>query len=389
MSARYLNSLIKISGSDGSIIWRLGGIKSDFVLDGFNFSSQHDGRFRGGNSSVTLVSLFDNASDDFNRQPTSAAVSSGKLIALYTDEQPMTARLVHQWEHPDGQLSRRRGNVQMLGNGNFFICFSEKCYVTEFTADGRLLFEGKFLGDRNGVYRGSKFNFTASPDDGPTVKTFAYRINQRDAAAVSYVSWNGATEVKTWKFYGSQNKNTEYQLLGEARKTGFETVFTTDAYSEWNYVEALAANGAVLGRSKAGRAILVSAQHSGPGFHPNLPDKSGSPTASATPAPSETTGELFTSPITSSTPSSGATQASSNGTSLSGSDSVLKRVGAKSAITGLVGMVLLLGLSFAAGWFVRKHNERCWHARKSSEMGEYLKVEAEEEQRQPLAVHDG
>ena len=379
---------MKVSGADGSVIWRLGGKKSDFVLDGFNFTAQHDARFRGGNSSVQLVSLLDNASIDVAPTPNSAETSSGKLIALYTDEQPMTARIVQKWERPDGGLTKKCGNVQMLDNGNVFICFTNRGYVAEFTADGRLLFEGRLVGDRNGVFRGRKYNFTASPDDEPTAMTFAYRINQRDAAAVSYVSWNGATEVKTWKFYGSQNKNTEYQLLGEARKIGFETVFTTDAYSEWNYVEALAANGAVLGRSKAGRAILVSAQHSGPGFHPNLPDKSGSPTASATPAPSETTGELFTSPITSSTPSSGATQASSNGTSLSGSDSVLKRVGAKSAITGLVGMVLLLGLSFAAGWFVRKHNERCWHARKSSEMGEYLKVEAEEEQRQPLAVHD-
>ena len=84
--------------------------------------------------------------------------------------------------------------------------------------------------------------------------TFAYRMNQRDAATVSYVSWNGATEVKRWRFYGSQDESTGYQLLGETKKTGFETVFTTDGYSMWNYVEAIGADGGVLGRSKVGQA---------------------------------------------------------------------------------------------------------------------------------------
>ena len=378
MSGRFLNSIIKVSGDDGSVIWRLGGIKSDFVLDGFNFTSQHDARFRGGNSSVQLVSVFDNASDDHDRQPESAKASSGKLIALYTKEKPMTARLVQQFDRPDGGLTRKCGNAQMLDNGNFFICFTHEGYVAEFSPDGSLLFEGKLIGNRNGVYRGRKFNFTASPDDKPTAKTFAYRINQHDAATVSYVSWNGATEVKTWKFYGSQDKSTGYQLLGEAKKTGFETVFATDVYSKWNYVDGVAADGKVLGRSKVEQAILDSAHRSGPGFDPNLPGESGSPTTSAKPTPSETTSEL---------PSSGATQASSNDTSRFRPGSVLEEVRTKSVITGLAGMVLLLGSTFAAGWFAHKHKDRCWESRKSSEMGDYLKVEAEEEQRQPLAVH--
>jgi len=344
VSLRHLNSIVKVSGTDGSFLWRLGGKKSDFVLDGFNFTGQHNARFRGGNSSIQLISFLDNASVKTGFQPNSAEVSSGLLIALYTDEQPMTARIVQKWERPDGNLTMKAGNVQILDNGNAFICFYDRGYVTEFTADGRLVFEGMLVGNRNEVYRGHKYNFTASPVDDPTVMTFAYRINQRDAATVSYVSWNGATEVKTWRFHGSQNESTGYRLLGETKKTGFETVFTTDGYSMWNYVEAVGADGAVLGRSKVGQAVLNSAQHSGPGFSPNLPGESGS--------------------------------------------SVLKAAGAKLVIASLVGVVLLLASAFAVGWFVHKHKDRCWRARKSSEMGEYLKVEVEEEQRRPLAVDD-
>jgi hypothetical protein len=407
---------MKISGVDRSIIWRLGGIKSDFILNGFNFSSQHHARFRGGNSSVTLLSLFDNASDDYNRQPNSAETSSGKLIALYTDEYPMTARLIQQWERPDGGLTDKRGSIQFLDNGNVFLGFAERGYVTEFTADGRLLFEGKFVGPRQGSYRGYKYNFTGTPDDSPIMKTLVYRLPRGDAASVHYVSWNGATEVKTWIFYGSQDKYTGYQLLGEAKKTGFETVFTTDAYSEWTYVEAVAADGTILGRSEVEEARLVQAQNSGPGFNPVLPSASGSLAIPPPPTPSKSVGTVFASPTKSSTsllkPTNtvlgasdshktvdddttltkpeqntatstlAAIQASSNGTSLFGPNSALKEVGTKSVLTGLAGMLVFFG-SFASGWFAHKYKDRCREARKSSTKGEYAKVEE-----QPLVADE-
>src|SRR6266516_3344401 len=69
VSGRHTSSMMKISGANKSVIWRLGGKKSDFVLDGFNFTGQHDARFRGGNSSVQLISLFDNAKVDSGFQP--------------------------------------------------------------------------------------------------------------------------------------------------------------------------------------------------------------------------------------------------------------------------------------------------------------------------------
>ena len=43
ISARYTNAIYKISEKDGSLLWTLGGLNSDFELEkGFNFSRQHD-----------------------------------------------------------------------------------------------------------------------------------------------------------------------------------------------------------------------------------------------------------------------------------------------------------------------------------------------------------
>ena len=42
VSGRNTHTIYKVSGSDGSIIWRLGGKMSTFHLNSFNFSSQND-----------------------------------------------------------------------------------------------------------------------------------------------------------------------------------------------------------------------------------------------------------------------------------------------------------------------------------------------------------
>ena len=103
ISARYTNTIYKVSGVDGSILWRLGGKRSDFqLLDGLNFTSQHDIRIQSENDTVTLITIFDNASDNGGRQAPSSRCSSGKLIALYTTASPMIAKLIQQWDRPDG-----------------------------------------------------------------------------------------------------------------------------------------------------------------------------------------------------------------------------------------------------------------------------------------------
>lgn len=66
---------------------------------------------------------------------------------------------------------------------------------------------------------------------------------------ISYVSWNGATEVKSWKFYGVSWETKKFVELGEVDKRGFETMFTSFGIWDQVYAEAFGVDGKSLGRS--------------------------------------------------------------------------------------------------------------------------------------------
>jgi hypothetical protein len=129
ISARHTDSVYKVSATNGSILWRLGGSKSSFVLDGFDFSAQHDARLQSENSSITTISLLDNAAASVRGYQTSSR-SSALLIALHTSIHPMTVTLIQRWDRPDGRLSFRRGNVQILANSNVFVGRSASGYLS-------------------------------------------------------------------------------------------------------------------------------------------------------------------------------------------------------------------------------------------------------------------
>ena len=71
----------------------------------------------------------------------------------------------------------------------------------------------------------------------------------------SYVSWNGATEVKSWKFYTSNFRQGPWLWTGTVPKDGFETAVDMshdirDAlmpFTRYVSVEALDDDGSVLG----------------------------------------------------------------------------------------------------------------------------------------------
>jgi len=62
-----------------------------------------------------------------------------------------------------------------------------------------------------------------------------------------YTSWNGATEVASWCFYGASSEAGPFHVVGNASKDGFETTLTAKGYLAWVYSEALGAEENVLG----------------------------------------------------------------------------------------------------------------------------------------------
>ncbi|KAL8691771.1 MAG: hypothetical protein Q9218_003072 [Villophora microphyllina] len=158
VSSRHTSTIYCISGKDGSIVWRLGGKSSTFQLQGFEFSSQHDVRVINDAGNTMRLSFFDNAYNTFTPPQ---GDSSGKIVELNTATK--TARLVQQYNPPEaGFQSGDGGSLQLLPNGNVFICWGSTPYVTEHTADGVLVYSAYYaaMGSSVSSYRAFKAPYT-------------------------------------------------------------------------------------------------------------------------------------------------------------------------------------------------------------------------------------
>ncbi|KNG83372.1 hypothetical protein ANOM_009007 [Aspergillus nomiae NRRL 13137] len=249
LSARFTNTIYLISGKDKSIIWRLGGETSDFVQD-FTFSKQHHVRFIESNATHTTISFLNNASDEFEQ---GEDTSSALYVQLHTSVSPMTAKVIARYNRPDGDLTRLRGNVQTLPNGNVFVGWSERGYQSEHSPEGNVLMEARFASSRFSTYRSYKFDFTGRPNTPPDVVSSVYGTDETDLTTIFHVSWNGATDIASWNFYARANQDGMPVLVGNTTKLDFETMYIADGYLDWVSVEAVDKDGNVLGTSEIQR----------------------------------------------------------------------------------------------------------------------------------------
>ena len=246
MSMRFTNTIYFLDG-DGRIKWRLGGKNSDFKQD-FTFSKQHDAKFLESNGTHHVISILNNASDEFSNDEN---ISSALVVEV--DTAAMTARVIERYNRPDGGLTRLRGNAQKLPNGNMFVGWSEWGYISEHTPDGEVLYEAHFPAHRFSTYRAYKFEFTGRPSSPPTVVSSVSGTDAMHLITTFYVSWNGATDIASWNFYARHSANGHSTLVGNVTKRDFETMFISRGYLDWVQVEAVDHDGNILGTSPVQR----------------------------------------------------------------------------------------------------------------------------------------
>lgn len=249
-SSRHTDTVFKISGKDGHIIWRLGGKYSDFKHIGNDmvFSRQHNIRQRSKNSTHTIITILDNAKGVDKQAPT-WDYSRGMRIAL--DEKNMTATVEQVYNHPDGVggYAPRRGNYQILENGNIFMGWSEQAKQSEHDPDGSLVMEAVLKTDWLGTYRSYKFPFLGNPIEPPVAHAQAYSTPNNATVTTVHASWNGATNVTRWNLYRTVANGQINILVATAERLGFETVLSYGGYASYVIVEAVNQNGTVLGRT--------------------------------------------------------------------------------------------------------------------------------------------
>lgn len=236
VSARSTHTIYKLA-QNGSIVWRLGGKHSDFDMGpGTAFAWQHDAR-RQPDGTITV---FDNGA-------TPAVERLSRGLVLDVDEQAMTATLRRQYTRPP-VLAGSQGSVQPLPNGNVFVGWGESPYVSEFDRSGRLLFDA-LLGSQYECYRAFRLPWTGRPAEAPALAVSGGRGGVR-----AYASWNGATEVRTWRLLaGERPEQPTLTPVAHARADGFETAIASLSRGPYFAAQALDAAGTPLGSSPVAR----------------------------------------------------------------------------------------------------------------------------------------
>lgn len=257
ISARHTCALYKISGQDGSIMWQLGGSNPTIDLQGFTFGYQHEARWIAENATHSVISFFDNAGNAYNH---TGEYSRGVIISV--DHFANVAYLLKSWGAPEprgGMRSGSQGNMQLLPNGGCLIGWGEHAYFSEHLEDGSAVMYGRLAERESNVmmYRTYKFNWTAQPITKPVLWTYS-KSNNGSASMHFYVSWNGATEVRSWRFHVGSSVSGPFSFAGEMWRTGFETEFAIDEYNDWAYAEAVDGNGRVLSHSPVMRTFVPS-----------------------------------------------------------------------------------------------------------------------------------
>ncbi|KAI6081660.1 ASST-domain-containing protein [Hypoxylon rubiginosum] len=231
VSARDACSIHKINGTDGSIIWKLNGKDSSFkVPKDAEFCFQHHARFLSQSDDAEIIGLYDNSAHGTEHSGGSevhtAPTSSGKIVKVNTTL--WEAELVQAFFPPDDLLSKSQGSTQTLPNGNVLVNWGSSGAVTEYLPNGTAIFhaymDSGYLGIGVENYRAFRFNWTGIPNEEP-----ALVVLKGEDGITAYVSWNGDTETKAWRFYSLTDDYGSKQFLGEVERTSFETSLRIDS----------------------------------------------------------------------------------------------------------------------------------------------------------------
>jgi hypothetical protein len=233
ITSRNTWTVYKVERNSGEVLWRLGGKKSDFEMGpGTRSAFQHDAR-RHEDGTITV---FDNGA-----QPKVHDQSRGIVIEL--DEEKMSATLLREYTSTQKLLTTSQGNVQLLPNTNVLIGWGSAPFISEFSYDGKLLFNAQLPPDVES-YRAFRFPWKGHPTDAPAVVA---ESGPEDKVTL-YASWNGATEVATWEVLAGPRPD-RLEPVESVPRDGFETAMLVQTSDPYVAVRAKDRPGQVLGAS--------------------------------------------------------------------------------------------------------------------------------------------
>jgi len=234
VSARNTWTIYDLDLHSGAIRWRLGGSHSNFTGPAATrFYWQHDAEFQPGGE----ISVFDNGST-----PPKEKQSRGLVLSL--DMANHTVGAAKVFINPSRTLlASSQGNTLSLPGGNWLMGYGGLPDFTEYDGAGQVLLDGR-LGKNVQDFRTYFAPWSGQPKSLPAVIA---KPDGSGALAVS-VSWNGATEVSSWRVLAGPSSSA-LAPIASARRSGFQTTITALTTGPIVEVQALNAQGAVIGTS--------------------------------------------------------------------------------------------------------------------------------------------
>lgn len=257
ISMRNTWAVYKVDHQTGAVIWTLGSNQNSFKMGpGTQTAFQHD-------VLVQSNGIF-TAFDDGGGPPT---VRQARAVELNVNETNKTVTLIKQFPHNPGLDTNFEGNTQVLPNGNLFVGWGQQPYFTEFNSAGQQVFDAHFT-SHTSSYRAYKLPWSGQPTTPPAMVI----APNNDGTTEVWTSWNGATDVSSWRVLAGTGPST-LTTLQTAPKGGFETSTSAPTGVADFEVQALDAHGNVLSTSPmatakphigvAGRTAFVSGSGTG------------------------------------------------------------------------------------------------------------------------------
>jgi Arylsulfotransferase (ASST) len=241
VSMRNTWAAYMVNGSTDQIQWTLGGRHSSFKLGpSAAFQWQHDVALHPG----SVVTMFDDHCCQITGGGTYVSPTGAtRALTLNLNQRTRTATLARQYGHGANFAVDYMGNSQVLPTGGAFVGWGSKPNFSEYGPSGKLLLDVVLPGP-DITYRARLEPWVGMPLYPP-----AGAARRTGGKTTVYASWNGATQVTSWKVVGLPPRGNPVSVA-TADRSGFETAIAVPAAQRQFRVQALDANGRVLGTSR-------------------------------------------------------------------------------------------------------------------------------------------
>ncbi len=235
-----------VDPSTNTIQWQVGGKPLPGVVNfsvpaADQFQWQHDVELHRGDR----LSVFDDHCCGITGPGTFAPPTGpSRGLVLKLDMTAHTASLLAQFSRGSHFNAGFLGNTDLLPNGNTMIGWGSTQFFSEYGKTGKRLLDVTFPSP-DLSYRAYVQRWTGKPSYPPTGA-----VRTRGQTATVYATWNGDTQVTSWRVLGGSNA-AHLATLATVGRSGFETAIKLGKTYKLYKVVALDAKGHILKRSNA------------------------------------------------------------------------------------------------------------------------------------------